>query len=164
MDSLADTSIVIACSAEHAFIYAANLENFPQWFPGVIATASADALPFATVGKQYRETFATPLGGQRHVLIRVVDVAPPHRLVTEGALAPLLPRMEITFAECGPHRCRVTWRMLSRNTRRWARWTVLPLARRVMTKRADIGLRRLKERLERPPPAAAPVWTVASTL
>jgi hypothetical protein len=148
MDSLADTSIAIACSAEQAFDYAANLENFPEWFPGVIATASDDALPFATVGKQYRETFATPLGGQRQVLIRVIDVAAPYRLVTEGALTPLLPRMEITFAECGPHSCRVTWRMLSRNTGRWARWTVLPLARLVMTKRAGIGLRRLRERLQ----------------
>lgn len=145
---LAESSIVIACSLEHAFAYAADLENFPHWFPGVIDMASVDALPFATIGKQYSETVAMPLRGRRSVSIRVVEVAAPHRLVTEGTLPLLLPRMEIDFAVLESGGCRVTWRMRSRNARHWPRWTVLPLARRTIAKRAGIGLHRLKERLE----------------
>lgn len=148
MYTLADTSIVIACSQAKAFDYTAKLENFPHWFPGVIAIAPGNALPFTTVGKQYRETVATPFGGQRSVVIEVKDVDAPHRLMTEGSMPILLPRMEIEFTALDDGRCRVSWRMWSRNTRRWPRWTMLPLVRRVMTKRAKIGLRQLKDRLE----------------
>ncbi|HEY0818503.1 MAG TPA: SRPBCC family protein [Rhizobacter sp.] len=148
MYPLADTSIAIACSAGHAFDYAANLENFPQWFPGAIAITSSDGLPFAAVGKQYRETVAVPWRGTRQVSIRVTEAEPSRRLVTEGSLAPLLPRMEIEFMALGADDCRVTWRMLSRNTRIGPRWTLLPLARRVMTKRAATAMRQLKDRLE----------------
>jgi len=110
--------------------------------------ASADALPAATVGKQYREAVAMPLRGRRSVLIRVVEAAAPRRLVTEGELPLLLPRMEMAFAANEAGGCRVTWRMSSRRTQGWARWTILPLARRVMGRRAAIGLERLKKHLE----------------
>ncbi|MBL0728581.1 SRPBCC family protein [Piscinibacter sp. HJYY11] len=146
---LAHTSILISCPVQRAFDFAANLENFSTWFPGVIAIASDDGLPFTAVGKQYRETVAMPLRGRREVSIRVKEAVSPHRLVTEGALATLLPRMEIDFHERGPDACEMTWRMLSRNRALLPRWTVLPLARRVMARRAAVGLRRLKARLER---------------
>jgi len=134
---------------ERAFAYAADLENFPMWFPGVVHVASADALPFTAAGKMYREMIAMPLGRERAVLIRVVDATPPRRLVTEGALPLLLPRMDMEFAACGSRGCRVTWRMHGRNARGWARWVVLPVVRRVMARRAALGMRRLKGRLER---------------
>jgi len=148
MHLLAESSIVIACPPERAFAIAANLENFPRWFPGVLAIVSADSLPFATVGKRYRETVAMPLRGTRSVLIRVIEAASPHRLVTEGSLPLLLPRMEMDVTACEAGRCRVTWRMYSRNARGWRLWVVLPLARRVMMRRAKIGLRRLERLLE----------------
>lgn len=152
---LANTAVSIACSRQKAFDYAADLENFAAWFPGVIGITADNDLPFSTVGKQYRETVAVPLRGKRSILIRVTEVAAPFRLVTEGALPTLLPRMEIEFHETGPDSCEVSWRMLSRNGGGLPRWTVLPLARRVMAKRARAGMRRLKARLECS--AAAPV-------
>lgn len=148
MTLLAESAVDIACTIEQAFAFAADLENFPRWFPGVIDMASADALPAATVGKQYREAVAMPLRGRRSVLVRVVEAAAPRRLVTEGELPLLRPRMEMVFASSDAGGCRVTWRMSSRRTQGWARWTILPLARRVMTRRAAIGLQRLKKRLE----------------
>ena len=148
MTLLAESSVDIACPIEHAFAFAADLENFPRWFPGVIDVASADALPPATVGKHYREEVAMPLRGRRSVSIRVVEAAAPRHLATEGALPLLLPRMEMAFEAREFGGCRVTWRMSSRTTQRWARWTILPLARRVMTRRAAIGLLRLKRHLE----------------
>lgn len=147
---LAEHTVTLACSRQRAFDYIANLENFGQWFPGVIAIAAENTLPFASVGKQYRETVAMPGRGRRTVHIRVIEAAAPVRLVTEGTLAVLLPRMEMVFDEPAAGTCRLTWRMHSRNTGLLPRWTLLPLARRTMSRRAAIGLRRLGHLLDRP--------------
>jgi hypothetical protein len=149
MYQLAHATTRIDCPRSVAFAYAANLENFAEWFPGVIAMTVANDLPFDAVGKQYRETVAVPLRGQRRVLLRVVDAAMPSKLVTEGELPTLLPRMEIEFRDAGPTSCEVDWRMFSRASSGFARWTLLPLARRLMTRRARAGVQRLKAHLER---------------
>ena len=148
---LAGSVVTIACSSAKAFGYAADLEKFGDWFPGVIGIAARDALPFATPGKQYVETVAVPLRGRRTVRISVVEADSPKRLVTEGDLPLLLPRMEIEVDDLGRDSCEVRWRMLSRNERILARLAVLPVARWVMRRRASAGLRNLKQRLEGPP-------------
>lgn len=140
MYELASETTVVACAREAAFDYAADLENFVDWFPGVLGIVSADQQPFGTVGKLYLETVAVPLLGRRTVPIRVVDVDPPCRLITEGELPLLLPRMEIEFRAAGADACEITWRMVSRNDGRFARVTVLPLAARLMQRRARAGL------------------------
>ena len=154
---LAHTTTLIECPRHVAFDYAADLENFAEWFPGVIRMTAANDLPFDAVGKQYRETVAVPWRGQHAVLLRVVDVAPPFRIVTEGALPRILPRMEIEFREAGPGMCEVDWRMFSRTTSAFERWTILPLTRRLMASRARAGVRRLKNRLEGSPSSGAPI-------
>lgn len=145
---LAHTATFIQCPREAAFNYAANLENFAQWFPGVAGMAADNDLPFDAVGKQYREALDVPLRGRRSVLLRVVEVKTPSRIVTEAALPTVLPRMEIDFREAGADRCEVDWRMFSRTAGGVGRWTILPLARRLMARRAAAGLRRLRLRLE----------------
>jgi hypothetical protein len=145
---LASAGITIGCSCPETFEYAADLENFRAWFPGVVNIVADDELPFATAGKHYCETVVVPLQGQRVVEIRVVDVRPPHRLVTEGDLPVLLPRMEIGFHEHGPNSCEVRWCMFSRNDNLLVRFAVLPFARSVMRTRATTGLRTLKRLLE----------------
>lgn len=146
---LADAAVDIACSCTEAFDYACDLENFAEWFPGVIKVAAHNDVAFSERGREYRETVEVPLRGRRSVGIRVVDAEAPHRLITEGDLAILLPRMEIHIAQSSPQTCTVQWRMFSRNPHALARLVVLPMARAVMTKRAATGLHRLKERLER---------------
>lgn len=148
MYELASEATVVACAREVAFDYAADLENFVDWFPGVLGIASADQQPFGTVGKLYLETVAVPLLGRRTVPIRVVAVDAPARLITQGELPLLLPRMEIEFRAAGAEACEITWRMVSRNDRRFARYTVLPLAARLMQRRARAGLRALTRNLE----------------
>lgn len=148
MHLLASAVVTIACSRAKAFDYAANLVNFADWFPGVNSVAAHNELPFATAGKQYVETAAMPLRGKRSVLIRVIDARAPHRVITEGDLAPLLPRMEIEFRDVASNNCEVSWRMLSRNENFLIRWTMLPFAGWVMGRRARSGLRNLKQRLE----------------
>lgn len=145
---LASTSVVIELPRGRVFDYVANLTNFAHWFPAVVDVTSRDHVAPATVGKQYDEIFLMPLRGRRSVGIQVVDVDPPRRIVTEGALALLRPRMEIEFQDAGLNACKLRWRMLSRNGALLARWTVLPLARQLMQKRADAAMHRLKKILE----------------
>jgi hypothetical protein len=111
--------------------------------PKVIRDLSA-----AAAGKKYRETFSVPLRGKRSVTIRVTDATAPRRLVTEGDLRPLLPRMEMELVDAGQNTFEVRWRMLSRNENRLAGCTVLPVAGWVMRRRAKIGLLNLKLLLE----------------
>jgi hypothetical protein len=146
---LADADVDIACSAADAFDYACDLENFSDWFPGVVDVVAHNDVAFSERGREYRETIVVPLRGRRSVGIRVIDAEAPHRLITEGDLSILLPRMEIHITQSSPQVCTVQWRMLSRNRNALARLVVLPMARTVMTKRAGAGLERLKESLER---------------
>lgn len=145
---LAQATVAIACPPRVAFDYAANLENFPAWFPRVLRVTTPDGLPFDTVGKHYREEFVQPMRGRAFVSIRVVEVEPGKRIVTEGTLASVLPRMEIVCRPTAPGACELSWRMYSRRTTGWRRFIVLPLARRLMTRRARQGLQVLKQHLE----------------
>ena len=145
---LADASVDIACSCARAFDFACDLENFAQWFPGVIEVVAHNDVAFSERGREYRETVDVPLRGRRSVGVRVVDAEAPHRLTTEGDLAIVMPRMEVLLTQSSPQTCTVQWRMFSRNRNALARLVVLPVARAVMTKRASTGLQRLKQRLE----------------
>ena len=59
---------------------------------------------------------------------RVTDAIAPQRIVTEGNLSPLLPRMETEFQEIAPNTYEVTW-LLSRDKNVLFRGSVLPLVR-----------------------------------
>jgi hypothetical protein len=146
---LADAAVDIACSCADAFDYACDLENFADWFPGVVDVVAHNDVAFSERGREYRETVDVPLRGRRSVAILVVDVEAPHRLITEGDLAVVLPRMEIDITPSSPQVCTVQWRMFSRNRNALARHLVLPAARSVMSKRASTGLHQLKAHLER---------------
>lgn len=145
---LADATVTVQCPRAKVFDYAANLENFVKWFPGVVHIVADNELSPASIGKQYVETVSVPLRGTRSVTIRVMDAAAPQRLITHGDLRPLLPRMEMEFVDAGQDVCVVRWRMLSRNENRLVGGTVLPVAAWVIRRRADIALGNLKRRLE----------------
>ena len=146
---LADAAVDIACTDAQAFDYACNLENFAEWFPGVVEIVAHNDVAFAERGCEYRETVDVPLRGRRSVVIRVVEAEAPNRLVTDGDLSIVMPRMEMHIAQATPEVCTVRWRMFSRNRNILSRLLVLPIARIVMTKRAATGLHRLKGHLER---------------
>lgn len=147
---LAEVVVTVACSRAKAFDYAADLENFLHWFPGVSTITATDELPMSTRGKKYTETVSVPLGGTRSVTIQVIEATAPNRIVTHGDMRPILPRMEMEFVQTGQNDCEVHWRMMSRNENRLATCTVLPVAGRVMRRRAQVGLRNLKRQLECP--------------
>lgn len=148
MYSLAASAIEIECNMAQAYTYASNLEYFSEWFPSVIAIVSGDDVPHGNLGKVYHETVHVPLRGRRRVRITVVQAESPQLLITEGDLPALLPRMEMRFTSLGAHRCTVEWRMYSRRHNGMSRFLVLPLARRIMRRRALHGLAALKALLE----------------
>ncbi len=148
MHLITEHTIAIARPVEATYEYATNMERFGEWFPGVLSIASANPLPHGQRGKEYLETVTVPLRGERQITLSVRDAQPNKLFVTEGAFAPLLPRMEITFRATGAESCEVVWRMFSRNDGFLARVTLLPLTKSVMRKRAAIGMKRLKQKLE----------------
>ncbi len=148
MYPIASSTVRINCPSPAVFDYVADLENFCDWFPGALTITAQDDLAVATIGKRYVETVAVPLRGRRQVLLRVVDVQAPRRLVTEGDLPVLLPRMQIDVCDAGNDACEVRWSMVSRNENVLARRFVLPPARRLMQRRAEAGLCHLKRHLE----------------
>jgi hypothetical protein len=147
---LTEQTATIARSVEATYLYATNLEHFAEWFPGVLFMESANTLGHAQRGKEYLETVAVPLRGKRKIKISVKDAQSNKVFVTEGEFPPLMPRMEMLFQATGAGSCSVTWRMLSRNKSFLFKTTLLLLFKRVMRKRAAIGMKRLQQALENP--------------
>ena len=148
MHLLTEQTIAIARPVEATYQYATNMERFGEWFPGVLSIESANTLRHAQPGKEYLETVTVPLRGKRQNELSVKEAQTNERFVTEGAIPPLLPRMEIIFQATSADSCDVTWRMFSRSDSFLVKATLLPLAKSVMRKRAAIGIRQLKQNLE----------------
>jgi len=146
---LAEQSVAIRCDVHTAFDYVSNMENFSQWFPGVRSIVSADSRQPIEPGKEYLEVVATPAGEEREIRVRVRQVEPARLFVTEGEYPPLMPRMEIALRAEGSDACLITWRMLSRNDAPESEIAWLPIARRTIQERAELGVAQLRMRLER---------------
>lgn len=151
MRLLVENVVTIGRSVDDVFAYVCNMERFGEWFPGVISITSLDGANHGQPGKTYLETVYVPLRGRRQIRVQVRDARAPHFLATEGQFRPLLPRMEIALQTTGAQTCTVTWRMFSRNGSAAVRYLLLPLARRVMRRRAAHGLAALKQRMEQGP-------------
>jgi hypothetical protein len=145
---LAEQTITISRSVEAAYQYTTNMEYFGEWFPGVLSIESANDFPHAKCGKEYLETVSIPLRGKRKIRISVKKAQPNKLFITEGEFPLLMPRMEIAFQASGANSCSVTWRMFSRNNSFLFKITLLPLVKNVMRKRAAIGIKQLKQKLE----------------
>ena len=148
MHLLVEKTVSIHRPVQAVFGYISNMEQFGEWFPGVISIESIGALAHGQPGKEYLETVAVPLRGRRQVTLQVREARAPGFFATEGRFLPLLPRMEISLLATAPHSCELTWRMFSRSQSLAVRCLLLPLARRVMRQRADQGLAALKARME----------------
>lgn len=148
MHLLAEKTVYLHRPAREVFAYVSNMEKFGEWFPGVISIESLNTLPHGQLGKEYLETVFVPLRGRQKITLQVREVRGHQFFATEGRFPPLLPRMEITLNENAANACELTWRIFSRNSNPVVRYLLLPLARRVMDKRATLGVAALKGRME----------------
>lgn len=143
MYKLAKNKIVVEKGVDEVFNFAANLENFALWFPGVESITSANSMGFAEKGKKYKETFSV-LGSKKKVTIEVKDCLVRQHIITESEFLPILPRMEIDFQELADNQTEIVWSMFSRNNAfLWV--LLLPLVKLVMHIRSKKGLVRLRD-------------------
>lgn len=145
---LAKTETKIQSSAQEAYQLLVNMERFGEWFPDVITIKSVNELAHGEVGKTYLETVSIPLIGNRKIKLRVAEAIRNQRIVTEGNLIPILPRMDIFIAELNEHEILVKWSMFSRSPNKLVQLLLLPSVKRLMQQRADIASVRLKQLLE----------------
>ncbi|HET8637769.1 MAG TPA: SRPBCC family protein [Acidobacteriaceae bacterium] len=144
---LAKRTIQISSPTTAVFSYAANLENFSAWFPGVLSIRAQDSLAIDEVGKTYEEIVSVPFGRSTKVRIQVVEASQPVRIVTEGDYRVLLPRMEMDFRPNGENETQVEWRMYSRR-RGILAGLLLPVLSFVLKSRSRHALTKLKGTLE----------------
>lgn len=144
---LSSRSIDIAAPAEAVFAYVANLENFPNWFPGALSIQAMDSVEVDEIGKTYSEIVALPFGRRAKVIIRVEESERPVHIVTEGNYRMLLPRMEMNLQNIGEGRSRIEWKMYSRRTGIIVK-LLLPIFRLVVRSRSRLSLVQLKAQLE----------------
>jgi hypothetical protein len=140
---LFDEALRVTSPISTVFAFVANHENYVHWYPGAVAVSSSDALPPGTVGKVYRETLRLPSGRDRSFDIKVVESQIPDRFVTEGALAPLYPRMEMRLTESAPNETTLNLKFYSRSQSAVGRWLIRNLVRRVMQRQARAALVKL---------------------
>ena len=151
MTPLATAQVHIQRPVELVFGHVIDMQRFAQWFPQVLRIEPADTLPPDEVGKAYLESVKLPLRGVRRIRLTVREVQKERRFVTEGRFPPLMPRMEVGFAERDGG-TDLSLRMFSRSDRLLVKALLLPWAAWVLQRRASLGVARLKAQLE----AAAP--------
>lgn len=61
-----------------------------------------------------------------------------------------MPRMEVVIADSGENEISLQWSMYSRSDSMAVKILLLPLVKKTMQKRANVGSARLKRLLERP--------------
>lgn len=115
MIELAKVSTRVSAPVAAVFDYVTNMENYGDWFPGVIAIRSGNDLPHATVGKTYLETLQLP-GGEHQLSIEVVQSEAERLFLTQGDLEPVLPQMTMRFSEEQEGTCSFDLQYHSRNS------------------------------------------------
>jgi len=142
LEKIASFEIDTSINKEECFLYLSNMDNFDNWFPEVVEIVSKNKGPIG-VGKQYLETVKIPLIGYKKITLTVKNFEQYSQFSTEGNLAPLLPRMEISLSNSSNGKTNINWAFYSRNSSKLFKLFV-PLFRYVMTKRAKIASVKLK--------------------
>jgi len=112
---LAQNDVFLSVNVTTAFKFVTNMENYKQWFPGVVDIRSANKLAHGIVGKQYIEVLQLPQGIQE-LTIEVKESVENKHFTTEGDLEPLLPKMTMSFSKNNNNGCHFNLRYFSRNS------------------------------------------------
>lgn len=119
---------------EAVFAFLSNHENYQNWYPGVDSVTSLDDAAHGSVGKAYLETLKMPGGRLQDIRIVTVFSEPPHRFMTQGDFAPLLPQMTFELKPASDGGTDMTWMFHTRHTspvrRMVARLVFSPILRR----------------------------------
>ncbi|MEO1245625.1 MAG: SRPBCC family protein [Pseudomonadota bacterium] len=150
MVQLAQIEKTFGFSSRHVYQYVVDMENYGNWFPGVIDIHSVDELPPGTIGKRYLERIEFPTG-PGELNIEVKQATANERFVTEGDLPQLLPRMTVDFTDVGDGGCRLLLTYESRHPDVAADRDMVDTLHRDLMMRGEIALLRLQQILLRQP-------------
>jgi hypothetical protein len=114
MIELANTSLAINAPINTVFNYISNMENYINWFPGVVDIRSANSLRHGVVGKEYIEKLSLP-NGDVELTIMVVRSEVNKLFSTQGNLEGILPQMTVKFSVNTDKNCEVNLQFHSRN-------------------------------------------------
>jgi carbon monoxide dehydrogenase subunit G len=148
MQPIATFELDVECSIETAFQFLSNMENFGTWFPEVISIVAKDKVPHRKVGKVYLEQVKVPLKGEVSIPIAVANCQPNTMFQTQGAYPPVLPQMTVKLHSKSDTVTHIHWTMVSRNNGLLFRFTLLPLVRAMMRKRARLAKENLNTHLQ----------------
>jgi len=148
MIELAKSSISISAPVDAVFKYVSNMENYKEWFPGVVDIRSANDMAHGLVGKQYVEMLSLPSGDAE--LVIEVDQCDVNRLfLTKGNLPGVLPQMKVTFSVNEEDVCEVNLQYHSRNPELTAASDIGMALREDLSIRANKGVAKLKAIMEK---------------
>ena len=105
-------SIELDAAASEVMAYVADFENYPKWFPNIIAVEAVDDRPLYEAGKLYREEIKLPTGETKVIDLKVVSGSPGSRLTTEADLPPIVPQFEYSVEDLDLGRSRFHYRAL----------------------------------------------------
>ncbi|XP_077998940.1 uncharacterized protein LOC144451911 [Glandiceps talaboti] len=129
---------------EMVFPYVAEIENLPQWYPGVVNEHPFDNSELG-VGKRYYEFLNLPVLGERKATLEVTKYMPKKNVIAfETDLDLLLPRYEVQCVEHrddkGKLKTKVIWQMYTRKRSYLYYGTALQFLRIIMKDRVAAAL------------------------
>jgi reticulon-4-interacting protein 1, mitochondrial len=109
--------VTIHCSADQAWAYVRDMENYPQWFVGIVQMDSADSLPIATIGKQYDEIGLAPSGKEEVITVKIIEANEQERhLAIRASLEPFVPRFDYRIIALNEQQCVFHWRCATKTS------------------------------------------------
>jgi len=147
MIELAQTSITIKAPIENIFKYVSNMENYGNWFPGVVDIKSVNSLSHGVVGKRYREMLSLP-DGEVELMIEVDRCEANKLFLTKGDLDGILPQMQVTFSVNEDNSCEINLQYHSRNSVLTSGSDIIIALREDLNIRANQGITKLKTIME----------------
>ncbi|WP_438465709.1 SRPBCC family protein [Marinomonas sp. PE14-40] len=107
MIQLAKVTQSIKQDINSVFTYTTDLENYSNWFEGIIHIEPSNTLAQLEIGKTYRETLL--INDKEEILtIKVHHCSSPTQFVTQGDLVGLLPQMTMSFEQISEQETRFT--------------------------------------------------------
>lgn len=147
MIELAQASITIMVPIDSVFKYVSNMENYIDWFPGVVGIRSENSLAHGEVGKQYSEILSLP-SGNTELEIEVFQCELNELFLTKGNLPGVLPQMTIAFNSIVDSGCEINLQYHSRNPELTPTSDIVLTLREDLHDRAHRGLIQLKGIME----------------
>jgi len=147
MIELAKSSITISEPIDTVFKYISNMENYKEWFPGVVDIKSANDLAHGIVGKQYVEMLSLP-SGDAELVIEVDQCDVNSLFLTKGNLTGVLPQMKVTFSVNEDEMCEVNLQYHTRNPELTLTSDIVIALRKDLSIRANKGVAKLKAIIE----------------